>query len=210
MLPVGMARKKSRQKGGKKLKEVVRAQLRKRAPSLLGIINNVVGNVGFAQKNPYKGAKHAIFNKNGKLVRANFAGPGTHIVESVMTGVKPVNTTDKGAQAHDIRYNLKTGERDADRRLINALKKSLKEGTDDPENIYAVMRPIQLKMAAENLGVLKKGRFYDEQEPMTETQKKALEAKLAELQQEGFGAQARHWHEHGYRLGYADAMKERL
>lgn len=86
------------------------------------------------------GEKHAVFkDKNGALVRATFAGPGTHLKENLskllarndynldkaILASANVSNTDKVALAHDIRYALATTPeevRDADTKFVNKLR----------------------------------------------------------------------------------------
>lgn len=126
----------------------------------------------------FPGEKHAILKlPNGKYGVANWLGPGTQVVKRLERKNPPGpdaprTVSDLIAERHDIDYSLakeeKTKElqlkkvREADKRMVQSLKKIKKAGIDDPKNIFIGMRFIQAKILAEDLMVLDKSKFAGE------------------------------------------------
>ena len=121
----------------------------------------------------FPGEKHAILKlPNGKYGVGNWIGPGTQVVKRLERKDPPRTVADLIAERHDIDYALakesKTKEeqlkkvREADKRMVQSLKKIKKEGIDDSKNIFIGMRFIQAKILAEDLMVLDKSRFAGE------------------------------------------------
>ena len=146
----------------------------------------------------FTGEKHSLLQlPNGKLGVANYMGPGTHIIERLKRGDPPRTESDKVAQAHDIRYALASGVkskekqaqmiRDADQRMVNALDRISRAGTDDTKNIFIGKRLIQAKMLGEDAGVIPKGSFGGDLKNIPDDDRIMLMSKSAGLNQEGYG-----------------------
>ena len=142
-----------------------------------------------ALKKGRKGERHAILWKDGEFKKASYMGPGTHIVDRLREGVEPITKSDKVAQAHDIRYSLsknQAGIADADKKMVDKLKKIQKSGEDSLFNTQLGMRPIQAKMFLEKYGIVKPGKIAEiggvdpKDEPF-------LREKLKQLELEGYG-----------------------
>jgi len=135
----------------------------------------------------FVGEKHQILKlANGKLGVANYSGPGTSVVKRIKRRDPPRTQTDKVAQAHDLRYTLGTGIRDADIKMISKLKLIEKLGTDSKLNTVPARLAISAKMKAEDLGLLSKNAF-NEVVKLDSADRKMLREKLDELDQEGYG-----------------------
>ncbi len=146
----------------------------------------------------FAGEKHSLLKlPNGKLGVGNFIGPGTHIIERLKRGDPPRTESDKVAMAHDIRYALASGVksktkqaemiRDADKRMVNALDRISRAGTDDPKNVFIGKRLIQAKMLGEDAGVIPKGSFGGDLKNIPDSDRIMLMSKSAGLNQEGYG-----------------------
>lgn len=101
--------------------------------------------------------------KNG-VKRAEYCGPGTKIEKRILLGIKPLNSTDSVCKAHDVDYlritrskiNLiSKGEevRKADELMLKRLNKIRNINASIAKSV------IHAKIAAENLGLLKKTKF---------------------------------------------------
>jgi hypothetical protein len=115
----------------------------------------------------FKGERHAILRlPNGKMGIANYAGPGTHIIQRLIRNDPPRSYVDKVAKKHDIEYALSTFEpneqmqlrdiRLADEEMIRKLQKTKK---DNLYNISIGLRLIQGKKMLEDVGFMKKNTF---------------------------------------------------
>lgn len=136
----------------------------------------------------YAGEKHAILKlANGKYGVANYMGPGTQLEKRLRRGDPPRTASDRVAQAHDSRYALAKSQKDvasADRKMIAKLKQLQKQRLDSSFNIQMGMRPIQAKLHAESLGLVKPGKIASFGDA---TDRGLVEGKLRELEQEGYG-----------------------
>jgi hypothetical protein len=141
----------------------------------------------------FVGEHHAILRDPDSrfgFVRASNLGPGTQVAKRIKLGIPPRTAADKVAQAHDIRYGLAQDHgavRKADRRMVKKLKSIEKNKQDSKFNTQQGMRGIQAKILGENLGVLKPGQIATFG-GIQKQDRPLLEAKLAELEQEGFGS----------------------
>jgi hypothetical protein len=91
---------------------------------------------------------HAPLWKDGHFVKANFAGPGTHILERL--NQEPISEVDRAAKIHDLEIGLQNPHgttRFADERLL----KSIYSSNDNVWNKTVVGLPIALKVAANYL-----------------------------------------------------------
>jgi hypothetical protein len=161
---------------------------------LTGLLNKATNLLPSSDKNArpqFPGEKHAIFKLGNNLPgRANYAGPGTRILERIKRNDPPRVLTDKVAQAHDIRYALAddTGDiRRADLQMIEKLKQIRSAGTDSKLNTDPSLRIIQGKVLAERFSLLDRAKFASFDPDMGEKDKEILKNKLSTLSQEGFG-----------------------
>jgi hypothetical protein len=100
----------------------------------------------------YPGEHHTILQVGNDFKRAQYAGPGTNILERVRLGIKPLSAVDEISEAHDIDYSLADSVndvRDADNKMISNLNKA----QDKPFNIKQAELAIKGKIKLENLGV---------------------------------------------------------
>jgi hypothetical protein len=135
----------------------------------------------------YPGENHAVLSVNGRPANANYMGPGTHVVQRIIRGDPPRSESDKVAQAHDLRYQLGFDERMADQKMLDKLAVIRQQHTDNDFNVNMGTLPIKSKIAAENRGILKKGKFSSHPDPMTSQEEGVLREKLKSLEQEGYG-----------------------
>jgi hypothetical protein len=103
----------------------------------------------------YKGEWHPLqVDVHGCIRRANFLGPGTHLLERIKRGDRPVNNIDKAAFRHDIMYSLyPDNTKDADAVFINDIKNI--KGLSATVSVLA----IKLKLLAQRLGLLPSNIF---------------------------------------------------
>ena len=154
-------------------------------------------------KPEFKGEIHAVLSLPDGYKRANWMGPYTHVI----TRLKLANDgdprgfgkseSDTVAKMHDINYmladNYKTESirvrkiREADERMVSTLKEIQKKGTDVPFNIQQGMRLIQLKMLAEDYGILNKKKFGGNYVKLSESNKRLLNKHKKLLELKGFG-----------------------
>ena len=138
----------------------------------------------------FAGEKHAILKlPNGKYGVANYMGPGTHLEARLRRGDPPRTLSDKVAMAHDSRYGLAKSQADvaaADRKMIAKLKQIEKTGGDSRWNTQLGMRPIQAKLHAERLGLVKPGTIASFGD-VKAGDRALVASKLRALEQEGFG-----------------------
>lgn len=135
------------------------------------------------------GEKHApVYTKDG-FQWGSYIGPGTHAMDNIKKGVKPISKTDKVAQAHDLRYALSqdsAGIRAADIKMVNKVKSLQANKEDYRFNTYMARLPIQAKMKLEDWGILSKDKFANK-EPMSAEDRAIAQAKINELEVEGYG-----------------------
>lgn len=161
-----------------------------------GIINSLINMIPSSDatgRPRYPGEKHAILKLGGiKTGIANYAGPGTHILERTRRGDPPRTYTDGVANIHDIDFSLSGGDpkkiRIADQRMISKLQSG--KNKDSIFNLKQGEWAIRSKVALEKLGVLPKGSFgisagkYKEMSPGDIAM---LKNRRAELVQKGYG-----------------------
>lgn len=151
-------------------------------------VRNMVPSSDENARPQFPGEKHAILKlPNGKYGTANYMGPGTQLEKRLRRGDPPRTMSDRVAMAHDSRYALAKSQKDvaaADRKMIKKLKDMQQKGQDNSYNINMGMRPIQAKLRAESLGLVKPGKIAS----FGDAKDKALVSKtLKKLEQEGFG-----------------------
>lgn len=146
-----------------------------------------------------KGEQHAfMYNaKTGKIQRAMFCGPFTHVLQRIRDGCQGISEADRVCRAHDLRFMLARGHnmamwiRDADNRMVRKLKQIKKEGTDTRFNTDVSMRAIQLKKKLEDYNVMRKGSFgpaTQAGEKISPADRKFLQQELNRMTQQGYGS----------------------
>lgn len=149
-----------------------------------------------AKRKPKPGEKHALLYTADGWQPAAYMGPGTHIVDNLRNNVEPLTQSDKVAMAHDIRYSLAPNEaaiRAADVKMINKLKSIRKKKEDYRVNTLMGQIPIQAKVWAGDLGLIKTSSFTNYGNLKGEDRALA-EEKLKELEMQGFGIARPHTH----------------
>mgnify|MGYP003646582848 CR=1 FL=1 len=70
-------------------------------------ISNAIPDSDSTARPLYSGEVHAFLKlPNGKMGRANYMGPQTHLIDRLKRGDPPRSLSDKESQAHDIRYGF--------------------------------------------------------------------------------------------------------
>jgi len=154
-------------------------------------LRNLLPNSDITARSGFQGEKHAILKlPNGKYGVANYAGPGTNLVERLKRGDPPRTEVDKISQAHDIRYfQAKNVEdvRKADNIMLNKVAQIQRNRGDAPQNI-AQAKLIRAKTIGEDLGILKRDAFSGNFEENKKIQnREMIDTKLKTLEQEGYG-----------------------
>ena len=170
--------------------------------ALKRIKNLATGDIGTAIRNAlpdsdenarpgFPGENHAILKlPNGKFGVANYMGPGTQLVKRLKRGDPGRTMSDTVSMAHDSRYGLAKSQKDvasADRKMISKLKDMQKKRQDSKFNIQLGMKPIQAKMHAERLGLVKPGTIASFGD-IAPGDRALVSGNLSKLEQEGFGA----------------------
>lgn len=160
-------------------------------------VSNIFPSSDENARDIFPGEYHAIVKlPNGKYGRANYSGPGTHIVDRLRRrgGDPPRVLSDKVSQAHDIRYALAQQQkdperavRDADEIYVKKMRSLQRDGLDSSVNIQPAMRAIQAKMVAEDFSLLSRDKFIDTRSKYDARDTELLSSKLKELKQEGYG-----------------------
>ena len=140
----------------------------------------------------YSGEIHSLLKlPNGKMGRANYMGPNTHIIERIRRGDIPRTYSDKESQAHDLRYGFATSNAEvrlADNKMIDVMKNAKAKGLDSIFNTTQGMKIIQAKTKLEDLT----GKSFVSFGGIADGDKAIARAKLNELEQEGFGRHPAH------------------
>jgi hypothetical protein len=137
----------------------------------------------------YSGEMHAFLRlPDGKMGRANYMGPGTHLVDRLKRADPPRTFSDKESQAHDSRYFLAKSPDDvkrADLKMVDVMQRAKRNKLDDPINVMQGLRLIQAKNKLETMT----GKNFVDYGPGKgeESGRPLVEAKLSELEKEGFG-----------------------
>ena len=149
---------KLQQEKGDGIKDVLKYGAKK----ALTLANRVTKILPSSDKNARDGwddEKHGILLlPNGKFGRANYMGPGTHLMQRLKRGDPPRTAMDELSMYHDIRYSLAKSQDDiakADEIYISGAKYILKNKLDNAVNVNLGLRPIQLKYIAEKKGIIK-------------------------------------------------------
>jgi len=142
----------------------------------------------------YEGEFHGILKlPNGKFVNAEYLGPGSRVDLRVPRGDKGLTPIDTAAMGHDIRYNLSSTPeaiRAADNKFNKVIDRLRREGKEDEFNLKQA-ELIKVKVFLEGNDLIRKvirkfnTRPTDIQNSPELTAK--LEAKLKELEQQGYG-----------------------
>jgi hypothetical protein len=135
----------------------------------------------------FAGEKHTLLKlPNEKFGRANFMGPGTHLVARLKRGDPPRTFADKESQAHDSRYALaKTAAevRRADTKYIEVMRRAKKHRLDFDWNTNQGIGLISAKMKIENVT----GQPFTAFGEIADSERPLVQAKLTELEKQGFG-----------------------
>ena len=142
----------------------------------------------------YPGEYHGVIKlPNGKYTWAEYMGPGTRVDIRVPRGDKGLTPIDTESMAHDIRYNLSSTPeaiRAADNKFNEVIDRLRREGKEDEFNLKQA-ELIKVKVFLEGNDLIRKvirkfnTRPTDIQNSPELTAK--LEAKLKELEQQGYG-----------------------
>ena len=168
---------------------------------LSGAKNIAFGNVGTAISNAmpdsdatarplYPGEIHTLLKlPNGKYGRANYMGPGSQLLKRLQRNDPPRTYSDKESMAHDSRYYLAKSPADvkrADLKMVDVMQNAKRNKLDAPINISQGLRVIQAKKKLETLT----GKNFVDYGPGPgeESGRPLVQAKLNELEKEGFGA----------------------
>lgn len=119
----------------------------------------------------FKGETHMVGrNKNGKITKMNFCGPGTNLEKrSKGKCSKPISKTDSVCKTHDYAYkDISKGKfknaskktkkkkvRKADKDMINSMKNDKSTEAKILKNI------MKTKIGLENIGILNKLKFIE-------------------------------------------------
>lgn len=155
-------------------------------------LRNMIPDSDNTARPGYPGEAHAILKlKNGKYGIGNYIGPGTQIEKRILRNDPGRTPVDSLSKAHDIRYSLATELqqiRDADNIYLKGLKQIELNKSDSQHNIN-LAKLIKLKVASEDLGLLKKNAFsgnLDSKNMSSETKSNLMNA-LKPLEQQGYG-----------------------
>lgn len=158
-----------------------------------GVADKVL-NVDKSINTLYPGEYHGILKlPDGRYASAEYMGPGTRVDIRVPRGDKGLTPIDTESMAHDIRYNLSaTPEaiRAADNKFNEVIDRLRKEGKEDEFNLKQA-ELIKVKVFLEGNELIRKvirkfnTRPTDIQNTPELTAK--LEAKLKDLEQQGYG-----------------------
>lgn len=153
------------------------------------------------------GEKHVIFkNKDGALVRGQFAGPGTDLVGNLRKLLKDaggdisvalqkdnfVSDVDRIALLHDSRYALEGADPDrvrrADEKMVEKIKDAEKAG-ESRFNTLPSKLGIQAKIKLSDLGLMDKGAFAlgGSLEDMTDEEIAMVQSAVDHLEMMGYG-----------------------
>jgi hypothetical protein len=145
-----------------------------------------------AERSGFPGERHAILKtKNHGLQRANWMGPGTHVLERLKRDDPPLTPSDGVAKLHDIEYAIAsmapTREeqfrmiRDADLKMLRSLKELEDNNLDSTYNIYQGVIGINTKIKAEDIGLLDKSVFAGELKTINPADKQLIFKNFTEL-----------------------------
>jgi len=158
-----------------------------------GVADKVL-NVDKSINTLYPGEYHGILKlPDGRYASAQYLGPGSRIDLRVPRGDKGLTPIDTESMAHDIRYNLSSTPeaiRAADNKFNEVIDRLRKEGKEDEFNLKQA-ELIKVKVFLEGNELIRKvirkfnTRPTDIQNSPELTAK--LEAKLKELEQQGYG-----------------------
>jgi hypothetical protein len=158
-----------------------------------GVADKVL-NVDKSINTLYPGEYHGILKlPDGRYASAEYMGPGTRVDIRVPRGDKGLTPIDTESMAHDIRYNLSSTPeaiRAADNKFNEVIDRLRKEGKEDEFNLKQA-ELIKVKVFLEGNDLIRKvirkfnTRPTDIQNSPELTAK--LEAKLKELEQQGYG-----------------------
>ena len=141
--------------------------------------------------NQFPGERHQILRlPNKKYGVANFSGPGTAVLKRLKRGDKPRTEVDKAALAHDLRYTLADDDNEmrvADEKMIKKLQELQDKKLDSDFNTKPAKYIMKGKVFWENIGVFDKDTFVNTDTKLSDEDRKLVQSKLDQLEQEGFG-----------------------
>ena len=158
-----------------------------------GIIDRLANSLLSTKENKLMaGEKHQMIKMpDGRIAPAVFSGPGTQLETRIRRGDKPLSYVDKTAQAHDLRYQLAKNEADvkiADADMIRNLEKAKAQNLDNMFNIRQA-ELIKVKYLLQDKFGLPTSWFtsFGLDSIKDPTIIPIMQAKLKELEQQGFG-----------------------
>lgn len=145
----------------------------------------------------FPGEKHGLLNlPDGKIVTANYLGPGTQVSKRLKRGDVGRTPVDMLAMKHDIAYRKAQGAgskaeqlrliRKADEDMIAGIKKIGAMKADHPANI-AQANLIIAKLASEKAGITPEGSFGGDLETIGMDEMNTLNAGQKQLEMMGYG-----------------------
>jgi Phospholipase A2-like domain len=162
-----------------------------------GIIDRVANALLSTKENKLMaGEKHQMIKMpDGRIAPAAYSGAGTQLETRIRRGDKPLSYVDTTAQAHDLRYQLAKNEADikiADEKMIRNLNKAKAENLDNLFNIRQA-ELIKVKYLLQDKFGLPTSWFtsFGLDSIKDPTIIPIMQAKLKELEQQGFGKQKR-------------------
>lgn len=181
-----------------KSKEVASKLTRAYTSELATTARNMLPSSDANARDGYAGELHAVLQlPNGKSGVANYLGPGTQVVKRLRRGDPARSVVDNIAKLHDIQYTLAQGARSvdeqvamlrkADTRMLKNLERAQQEHLDTDRNILLAKRPLQLKVLAEESGVVPKTKFGGPLKQLTKSDEILLRSEQKALAQQGYG-----------------------
>ena len=159
-----------------------------------GIIDRLANSLLSTKENKLMaGEKHQMIKMpDGRIAPAAYSGAGTQLEVRIRRGDKPLSYVDTTAQAHDLRYQLAKNEADikvADEKMIRNLNKAKAENLDNMFNIRQA-ELIKLKYLLQDKFGLPTTWFtsFGLDSIKDPTIIPIMQAKLKELEQQGFGS----------------------
>ena len=164
-------------------------------------LSNILPDADANSRPAFKDELHAVSrNKEGRTVRSNFTGPGTHLIERLkreprgkewpwQKGDPPRNYADLISRRHDISYTLARDSDDiarADRRMLSDIKKARKQKKDVEINLRPAELGIRGKVLAEKFSLLDKNAFVSTKPPSA-SDRALAQGELDKMESHGMG-----------------------
>ena len=137
------------------------------------------------------GERHPImWLQDGTKRPGEYLGPGSHVMDKMREGVKPISDIDAISARHDLAYSLARNAEDvraADNHMLDRIANVEKNKSDSRWNINLAKRGIQAKVALENAGLATTENFTS-YGGMDDPEERAFaQEKMDALTQQGFG-----------------------